>query len=363
MRAEINKQDGRFTLWFARMFFSLDERISFFDRLADLLDANFSLRGALEAYYQGFSQKLKKDDSRLVFLRDVLGSLAAGDSFSVALSPWVGSAERILLEAGEKSGSLGQSLRSCGNVAKNARDIRQAIRASLINPAINGAFFIGTAIYYAVALMPGLAKMSDPGKWTGLLYLWYVISEWLRAYSLAAGLFFVVFTLAARFSMSRLRPGHLRDLLDKFPPWNIYLRIQGAVILTSIAAMLKSGMTMRATLERIQSQSSPYLADKMDQMISRLAGENASQGEIAEVFDVNLLAPEEVVEIGIYAQTKTLSESLTALADHNTRTTMKWIESRIEGVGFFIDMLAAAYTTISLLALMGLAQVLGGGAM
>lgn len=369
MAADIEPQDlssapsGAISLWFARRFFSLDERISFFGRLAELLDANFSLRAALETYYRGFSEKLKKDDTRIIFLRDVLGGLAEGRDLSEALAPWVGPSERILLEAGEKSGYLAESLRSCGRVAKNAKEIRQAVTGSLIDPAINGTFFIGTAIYYAVALMPSLAKLSDPAHWTGTLYLWYVVSEWLRNYSAATGILLLALGAASWWSLSRLRPGTARRWLDRIPPWSLYRRIQGAIVLTSVSAMLKSGMTLRATLERVRDRSPAYLEGKLEEMLDRLGGESLKQDQIADVFDVNLLAPEEVVEIGIYAKTKTISESLVALADHNTQSTMQWIKARIEGVGFLIDILAAVYTTISLLALMGLSSAIGGGGM
>lgn len=156
------KKDGKLALWYGHTFFSLDERINFFERLAELLEANFAITAALRTYHDGYAARLDNSDSRLIFLRDVLGRIETGDSFAAAASTWVSPTEKVLLDAGERSGHLAEALRACGQVARNAKEIKGSMRTQLIDPMINSVIFVGTAIYTARDILPIFIKMSNP---------------------------------------------------------------------------------------------------------------------------------------------------------------------------------------------------------
>jgi type II secretory pathway component PulF len=353
---------SKFWLWYGHTFFALEERIDFFDRLADLLDANFAILQALRVYLDGYAKKMDSTDTRLIFIRDVVSSMESGKGFASAVSSWVSPTERVLLDAGEKSGHLPEALRSCGQVARNSQEIRSSIKTQLIEPAINATIFLGTAIYTARDIFPIFLRMSNPKTWGGFLYWWYAISEFISHDILYIVVGFLAYAAFAWWSLPRLRDGPFRRALEKLPPWNVYKRLQGAVFVDAMAAMLRGGTNFRRAIDKIQSQSSPYLASKLDQALDKLVGNDASGKNAAEVFDIGLLPPDSVVQIGIYAQGKELEKNLGRLALFNTKATLQWIGSRIGTVALLIDTASVGYTMLSLLAMMDLSRALSGGA-
>lgn len=354
-------RDSRFTKWYGRTFFSLDERINFFERLAELLEANFSIMIALRTYHDGYESKMDTSDTRLIFLRDVIGNMEGGQNFSLAVSRWVSPTERVLLDTGEHSGHLSEALRACGQVARNAKEIKSNMRTQLIDPAINSVIFIGTAIYTARDILPVFTKMSNPSTWGSFLYYWYAVSEFFNHWLLFMVGFVAAYIIFAWWTLPRVRDGKLRAVLEIFPPWSIYRRLQGAVFIDAMSAMLKGGTSFRRAIEKIHDQASPYLQSKLDQALEKLMGnEDVIGKQSAEVFDVGLLPPESVVEIGIYAIGKRLTENLSKLAQFNTTATLNWISSRVGTIATLVDLAAVMYTMLSLVAMMNLSQALGG---
>lgn len=355
-------RDSGLTKWYGRTFFSLDERINFFERLAELIEANFSILLALRTYHDGYQSKMDPSDTRLIFLRDVLGNMESGQSFSLAVSRWVSPTERVLLDAGEHSGHLSEALMACGQVARNTKEIKSSMRTQLIDPVINAVIFIGTAIYTARDILPVFTKMSNPSTWGSFLYYWYAVSEFFNHWLLFMVGFLAAYILFAWWTLPRVRDGKFRAVLEIFPPWSIYKRLQGAVFIDAMAAMLKGGTSFRRAIEKIREQASPYLQSKLDQALEKLMGnEDVIGKQSAEVFDVGLLPPESVVEIGIYAIGKRLTENLSKLAQFNTTATLNWISSRVGTIAMLVDLAAVMYTMLSLVAMMNLSQALGGG--
>lgn len=356
------EQNSKLTLWFAHRLFSMEERIAFFERLAELLEANFSITNALRVYYEGYEEKLDSTDSRVVFLRDILVNMGEGKNFSAALSPWVSPTERILLESGEKSGHLAEALRSCGQVARNSREIKGSMKAQLIDPAINTMIFIGTAIYTATSILPVFTHMSNPNGWSGFLYWWYAISEFFKNDLYLVLIVLAVYAIFAWWTLPRLRDGPFRRVLEKLPPWNVYKRLQGAIYVDAMAAMLMGNQTPRQAIEKIQQKASPYLESKLDQALEKLAGKDSLAGKrAADIFDIGLLPDTSVVEISIYAQGKEFVSNLRKLALYNTQQTLQWISGRIGNIGMLVDLLAVGYTSLSLLAMLNLQNALGAG--
>ncbi len=351
---------NKIELWYGHTFFSLEERIAFFENLAGLLDANFAILQALRTYRDGYAEKMDSTDTRLIFLRDVIGKMEEGASFSRAAASWVSPTEKVLLDSGEKSGHLSNALRSCGQVARNVQEIRSSIKSQLIEPAINAVIFMGTAIYTARDIFPIFVRMSNPKTWGGYLYWWYAISEFIShniVYIAAAIFAYIVF---AWWTLPRVKDGPFRRILEKFPPWSVYQRLQGAVFIDAMAGMLRGGTSFRRSIEKIQQQSSPYLASKLDRALDKLAGDEVSGKRAAEVFDIGLLPPDSVVQIGIYAQGKDLVGNLVELAQFNTQKTIQWVTGRIGTVALLIDTTSVMYTMLSLLAMMDLSRALSG---
>ncbi|MCY0873173.1 MAG: type II secretion system F family protein [Acidithiobacillus caldus] len=357
--AEEETGNTAFSLWFAKRLFTLDERINFFERLAELLEANFSITDAVATYYRGYRAKLDGSDSRVVFLRDILEKTGEGYGFAEAVADWVSPTERILIEVGAQSGHLAEALRSCGQVAKNSKEIKTSMRVQLIDPSINALIFIGTAIYTAEDILPIFVKMSNPDSWGGFLYWWYAVSEFFARdlVFLASG--FALYVAFAWWSLPRLQDGTFRRILERFPPWNVYKRLQGALFVDAMAAMLRGNMTPRQAIQKIQGQATPYLQSKLEQALDKLVGnERLTDERAAAIFDIDLLPNESVVEIGIYAKGKEFVQNLQKLANYNTQATLAWVSSRIGTVALLVDLSAVLYTSLSIVAMMDLSSSL-----
>jgi len=53
--------------------------------------------------------------------------------------------------------------------------------------------------------------------------------------------------------------GNVRRFLDKYPPWVLYRDFSGAMLIVSLSTLMRSGVSLRSSLERSLRFSSPWL--------------------------------------------------------------------------------------------------------
>ncbi len=356
----LRDKPSRLHLLLAHTFGGAEEKLALFHRLADLIDVGVPIRSALEEYVRGFAAHFDKSESRIVMLKDVMDRMYDGDSFAKALAPWVSPTEAVILESGQSSGHIQEALRNAGKITQATQEIKTTIWAAMSEPLLNLAIICATAVYYGKNLIPVFAKMSDPNHWPAMMYLFYASTMLITNWWWIALIVMAVLFALAMYSLPRLT-GRMRTALDRIPPYNIYRRLQGVSFLMGVGMMLQTKMPMAAILDALRTHARTYMQGKLDEAESALSDSTvAADQRIGKMFDIDLLPPEQIVDIGLYSQSaaQVFPDRVMALADQNTKDTIKWIQGRIGKVGLAVDLFVVGYTTISLLSMMDIQNVL-----
>jgi general secretion pathway protein F len=118
--------------WFRRARFPLERRIVFYQELAALLNAGFTLVQALEMLIQSVDMGPVRP-----LLAGVRDKMREGSSLAEALSGiGVAQHEKALVAAGERAGALGQVLERLAEFMAEQQRLREKVLTALIYPAI-----------------------------------------------------------------------------------------------------------------------------------------------------------------------------------------------------------------------------------
>lgn len=248
----------------AKATFTSQERITFYEDMALLLDNGVSLLDTLKELYAVASNDGRKPNApRAIILRDAIRAVASGHSFADAMTRWVTVQESALIAAGEASGKLLESFKRIAMLLQKRSAMVGAISKALGYPAllIAGAFAMFTFVGFGIA--PMLIRLMPADRWHGPTHRMLVIGLFMKANIVLIAVALVVLVLALAYSLPRLR-GRLRDTLDHIPPFSIYRLFQGSAFLLNIATMLASGVALEDALVRMARHASPYLKERID---------------------------------------------------------------------------------------------------
>lgn len=162
---------------FGRRSFSLATRSLLYQELALLLRSGLTLTEALEITLQ--APDFAGVRSKLAEVRD---RVRQGEPFAASVAVWqADSAERAVLEAGEKAAVLAQVLEKLGNFLEEQRSLRERVSTALLYPAIVAglALIIATGLLgVALPRFAGLmleARLELPAFTTAMLRLGNVV--------------------------------------------------------------------------------------------------------------------------------------------------------------------------------------------
>src|SRR5690606_21956949 len=83
--------------------FGLSKRITMYEKITAFLEANIDLVRSLQTIRDRYAQR---KDFRAAIMSDWIATLEEGKKFADSLAPWVPPGELMLIEAGERGGSL-----------------------------------------------------------------------------------------------------------------------------------------------------------------------------------------------------------------------------------------------------------------
>jgi hypothetical protein len=139
---------------------------------------------------------------------------------------------------------------------------------------------------FSLHIVPILTTMLPPEKWPLLGRILYTISQLITNYG-----FYSVLTLAAAiaafiYSLPRWH-GRGRQIVDKFLPYRFYRDYYGAMLVVSLSMLLRSGVSLRSSLDRSLAFSTPWMRFHIRRILKTLA--NANTPNFGEAFKTGVL--------------------------------------------------------------------------
>lgn len=205
---------------------------------------------------------------------EILRGLQNG-SVSAALANIATPMEGTLLEAAQTAGdqAMADGFQFMAQTVEKVEKMRASVIKAIAYPTFLlsiFSFMLTTFSYFAV---PVLAELVPPEKWPPLGKILYATSRLVIDYGIYAlttlGLLISIFL----YSLRRWT-GELRCISDNIFPYNMYRDFSGALLLVSLAAMMNSGISLRTSLTRVQSFSSPWMQWHVRRILRNLSRSN-----------------------------------------------------------------------------------------
>ena len=256
-------------------------------------------------------------------LQHWIRGLDNGRKLSDVVAPWVPPQERMLILAGEQSGTLEEALASVVKVARAAAAIRSAVLAGLAYPAFLLALAVGALYFFGYKIIPAFSRAAGTEGWTGLARSMVAsagfVQQWLHWLVLAALLLLTALLLALPHWN-----GRPRIWLDRHPPFSIYRIVHGASWLIALSALVTAGMRIETAIEQLARGASAWTRVRGEAALKGLrAGRNLGESLARSGYEF----PDRtiVADLRLYASKSGFDEALRLIGD-------EWISESVERV-------------------------------
>jgi type II secretory pathway component PulF len=245
------------------------QRSEFLANLAGLVDSGIPVYDAL----QEMAKVLRREkDPRAAILVAMVRRLDAGQSLAEAMRPWLAAHEAMMVDASGRGVLLNAALRHAADLTAARTRIVGAVTGALGYPAVLLAVGAAMLWVFGTQVIPILTQILTADRWTGLGAFYHGLSSLIVHHGGLILLLGLTALGAALASLPRWKPGRLRGWLDRrVPPWNLYQVYQGAILLISIATMMRSGIAMSDAADILQENArAPWLKAHLRTLRRRL---------------------------------------------------------------------------------------------
>jgi type II secretory pathway component PulF len=241
-------------------------------------DFYFDVAGALEDRVPLFTILRKyeararnRDPGEALVYMDMIQSLASG-SLTEALQDLAPSNELIMIDALQSVGdsSMAEGLRFLSSTVEKTDAMVASARKAITYPLILIIVFSSMITGFAVKIVPILAELLPPDKWPLLGKILYAISQLIVNYGVFIALGFIGLLGLFFYSLPRWR-GSLRKKLDGYLPFSFYRDFSGAMLIVALASLMRTGVSLRSSLERSMHYSSPWMRMHLREILKNLA--------------------------------------------------------------------------------------------
>lgn len=257
-------------------------------------DFYYDLAGALEDRVPLFTI-LRKYEARartrnpgeaLVYM-DMIQSLGTG-SLTEALRDFAPSNELIMIDALQNVGdtSMAEGLRFLSSTVEKTDAMVAAARKAVMYPMILIVVFSAMLTGFSTQIVPILSDLLPPEKWPFLGRILYWISQTIIHYGLFIAAGFIGALVVFFYSLPRWR-GDLRKRLDEYLPYSFYRDFSGAMLIVALASLMRTGVSLRSSLERAMHYSSPWMRQHLREILKNLAKARTTQ--FGEAFQTGVL--------------------------------------------------------------------------
>ncbi|MBT9137135.1 MAG: Toxin coregulated pilus biosynthesis protein E [Firmicutes bacterium] len=324
------------------MWFGLARRAAFYTDMAAFLKAGLTPRDALTEML-AVCRKRKRLSNGIIVFGDVLRRMGEGESqLGQSMAEWIPPIEAGMINSGQSAGKLIDAFRELGENLSDQVRIRGIVVSKGIPIAFILLFAIGLMIFVLSTVVPQAAGLLPESIAAQMIVAPHYISigglilDWI----VPAGIVGLGLTILIFMSLPRWRGAQRNKISRLVPPWTLYGWLQASFFLTSLAAMLNSGTTMKVALKEMARNSTPWQKWHLRKVIRNLED---GQKEVVAL-DTGMLPDDLIDRLQIYARLPNFQEVMSFMA----KDSIKMFELKI----------VAMVATASVMILLGVALFL-----
>lgn len=247
-------------------------RSQFYYELSASLRERVPLVNTLRKYEM--RARLRGSSMSAVYL-EMLRGLQSG-SASSALEHIATPLERTLMDATQSAGDqlMADGFLYMAQTVEKLDRMRAALWKALSYPLFLMVLFSVMLGSFSWLAVPVLEELLHPSKWPPLGKVLYWIASFVTGYGVYAVVLLAAVLALMAYSLERWT-GEWRTRADRYFPYNLYRDFAGSLLLVSLAAMMRSGISLRTALVRAQNFAAPWMRWHVRKILRNLARPNA----------------------------------------------------------------------------------------
>jgi type II secretory pathway component PulF len=302
--------------------FGLNKRIAFYKKFSAFTKNQFPMYESLLKFKTRYE---KKKDFRAKMLDAWISDIKQGATFHQAVAGWIPDAELNLIQAGEEGPGLEKGLDEAIKFGLSAKKIKNAIISGATYPLVLLLVILAFVAMFSIKMAPTYYKILPVEKWPDMgQYLYYfssfIVGKWFILASVLGGLGFLISKTLGTWT------GSAREIFDKVPPWSVYKVYQGSAFLIALASLVRAQTPLNDALKKLQSVSSKWLGDYINDMLKNL---KKGGNNLGVHLDVGLLDEELAMDIIDYSDLGHFEDALYSLGEETLEESVQKIESRM----------------------------------
>ena len=273
-------------VWFARRELH-DRRADFYYDLASTLKDRVPLFTTLRKLESRAQQRTPMTAPMYL---EMLKGLESG-SLSLALKGIASTTELTMIDATQAAGdaTMADGLLFLSETVHKTDAMLAVMRKAVTYPVILLLMFASLLTGFSLNAVPILTQLSPASNWPPMGQALYAVSQFITHHGIWLTLGILVFFVALFYSFPRWT-GRVRKQLDKYLPFNLYRDYASSMLMISLASLMRSGISLRSSLERTYKNSSPWGKWHIRQILINLS--KPSNGTFGQAFNSGLFDQE-----------------------------------------------------------------------
>lgn len=295
--------------WFKHM--DADGRRRLWMKLSKLIGNSVPIIQALESMATRRKAIHGAGDPQVIALQSWVEGMNNGKRLSQMLDGWVGPVERMLIAAGEASGTMETSLQAATRVMEARKEINGAVIKGMAYPMILLTIAFAVLYMFGFKVVPAFTTIVPADRFHGLAAVLVSLSNFARGWLfVTAG---VVAALVIAFFVSLPRwDGRYRVMADRLPPYSIYRVVQGSTWLIGLSSMLEAGVRLELALQQLAAMADTWLANRINAAIRGMRS-GLQLGDALNRSGYEFPDREIIDDLGVYSSLSGFDEALSIL--------------------------------------------------
>lgn len=255
--------------------------------LSMALDDRIPLYSVLKKYEV---RAREKNSSLSLLYRQILRNSMQG-SLAEAMLGIAPPNELMVLNAAQVSGdeSVASGLRFLSETVEKTENMTRVIRGALNYPLFLLVLMAAIAAGFSYFAVPVLEQIMPVDKWPAMGKALHSVSLIIRHHGVLLALLFFVLLGLFLYSLSNWT-GRWRVKADRYLPYSLYRDYSGALLIMSLASLMRSGVSLRSALEQALLYANPWMRWHIRKILINLSGTNAAS--FGRAFSSGVLSPD-----------------------------------------------------------------------
>lgn len=317
-------------------------RVEFYDDLLSAIKANISFDTFLKQA-QDYATRLKLPIAKAY--RVIYKNYMATQSLSGSLAHLVPVTDQMILAAAERSGDLEGGIKFLIKSIGFIKEMKSAIITAITLPILMFLALGGLVAGISVFGIPVMAELLPPDKWTGSGATLLAMADFVTNYGIYVCIVIAGLVYLFIWSLSNWT-GSLRQKLDMKFPYNFYSNYQGAMLLISMTALNRGGVSITSSLEQLHKHANKWLKWHINKIQYNI--EN-NPGNFSKNFNTGMYSSKVIFRMALANLSGAIETKLETIANSAIKETLK----NIQKVSSFVNKVMLVLFAITLLWVFG----------